>query len=244
MISLVLAATGGEPREWTFSEDGSARSSLGGFTSYRKNGRIEAAFVRLDDGTNALLQTTTGEYLTILTTAFSREDLAYLLGASGTTRTETAVMHQPAVGANGQASQHKSQARGLRDEAETKRKLAGIESDEAARLERDAERLGARTSEERRLWYPDTIQGLESQAKHLNAAADRNETSVNRSAQANTIAQQAKAEAYLKLNAADRMENKQLSMRNEAATKRAKAAKLLQEASALERRARMLDPEG
>lgn len=120
------------------------RTASGGIVSFKKNGRLEAAFVRAET-TNIVLLVRTGECRTIPAKSLSDSDAAYIAkltkpdsAASGLVR-PTMLKPDPAAEKRIQASQ-------LKNHAASRRQLATMARETAAYLEAQADRMAARSA--------------------------------------------------------------------------------------------------
>jgi hypothetical protein len=130
----VLAA---EPRTWTFSQDGQMKTPSGGLVSFKKNGRLDAIFVRLET-TNVVLLVRRGESRSLPAKSLSAPDLEYIArltkpaispGAAGGPKMTSAV------------TEKKIQATRLRNHAAATRQLATMARESAADLEAKADSM-------------------------------------------------------------------------------------------------------
>src|SRR3974390_1340523 len=88
-ILVAWSAFAFDVRTWTFSQDGQMKTSSGGSVSFKKKGRFDAAFVRLEN-TNVVLLARSGEYLTIASTNLCDLDRDYVARATGRDDSEPA----------------------------------------------------------------------------------------------------------------------------------------------------------
>lgn len=87
-----------EQRTWTFSQDGTMHSPSGDGWSFKKNGRLDAAFARLE-GTNVILVSAVdGQYRAIPITSFSEDDRTYLRTACSNVITNYTVLSGQGTG--------------------------------------------------------------------------------------------------------------------------------------------------
>src|SRR5215467_5697770 len=81
LVALVMTvAAAAELRTWTFSQDGQMKSSSGGVTSFKKKGRIDAAFVRVETN-DVVLMAPRGEIITVALTNLSDLDRDFVARA-------------------------------------------------------------------------------------------------------------------------------------------------------------------
>lgn len=223
LVLFVLCAweaPAAELRTWTFSQDGQMRTSADGTVSFRKKGRLDAAFIRLETNNLVLLATRAG-YVTIASTNLSELDRSYLARAAGIDDMEAARIQQSSVVRN-EMARRRREAGKLRDEAAAGRRLAQVELDAADNLENEAARLAVRAG------------SLEIQAQSQETTAD----SINNSPAAAPLAGLAyvksKSNATIAAGAADQLEQDIARLRHQAQDKRDRAAKLQREAATLE----------
>lgn len=122
LLLSVVSVAAEEKRTWTFIEDGVMRSPSGGGIaawSFKKNGRVDAAFLGLE-GTNVIVLTEDGKRRTIPTNSLSENDRAYLKKASGISKGRAGDIEQKAD-ANSPESKRESDVSGLEAEAASKR---------------------------------------------------------------------------------------------------------------------------
>jgi hypothetical protein len=227
LLASVLAAAAGELRTWTFSEDGEMRGLSGGKWSFRKNGRLDAAFIGVQ-GTNVIVVVNDGNRRIVPAKCLSEDDRAYLKQASGLSESQAAEIGQR-VAATSAESKRKTEAARIRAEAATKRHVAQLDSDAAGRLENEAARLGSRAN------------SLEAKADRRARFTDNVESSALVSPKESLAYVRAKGSTSLKTGAADRVEDDLVQLQHEAADKRAHADKLLREAADLENMALAID---
>jgi hypothetical protein len=113
--------------------------------SFKKNGRIDAALVRID-GTNVILLAPDATYRTLPVTSLSPADRAYLRKASGEPDEDASAMAQ-AASAQSEASKRLMDATRLKNEAAARRRLAQLSLDAADRLDNEVKTASADTCE-------------------------------------------------------------------------------------------------
>ena len=229
VILLVSAftAAASEMRTWTFGEDGEMRSPSGGTWSFKKNGRVDAAFMDLQ-GTNVVLIADDATRRILPVKYLSESDRAYVEQASGTSEPEVAVIEQRAAIRNSESMRTADVAR-MKSEAAIKRRAAAREIEAACKLENEASRCASRAG------------NLEVQADHAARAADRIESSAVVSPRAGLADVNARGASAIKVGAADRLEDHMLELQREASEKRVHARQLQMEASNLERTAYQIE---
>jgi hypothetical protein len=224
---LLALTAASEPRTWTFIEDGVMQCPTGGRWSFKKGGRVDAAFIGLK-GTNVFVMAEDGTRRFFPVTSLSEKDRAYLKTASGMSELQAADVQRRAT-AQSVASMRKGDAAQMRTDAATKRRVAQLQLEEAARVENEAARLANRAS------------SLEAQADSRARFADRVESSAVVPPKTSFAAVNARGTATVKAVAADGLEDDSARLGREAAEKRAYADDLLREASRLEDLARSIE---
>jgi hypothetical protein len=169
-IALVGTAAAAELRTWTFNQDGQMKTSLGGVTSFKKKGRIDAAFIRLES-TNVVLLGAHREYFTIPERFLSDPDRDYVARSVRLNESDTALAGQSAIERN-EMSRRKIEAAKVREDAAEKRRLADSELDQADKLDDEAAGLCRRASELKSQIGPPA-----GSTEPMNAAADDPEAS-------------------------------------------------------------------
>ena len=130
-----------EPRTWTFSQDGQMKTASGGSVSFKKNGRLDAEFVRLETN-NVVLRVRHGEYRVIPAPSLSEVDRIYLARLTKAQNPQNGTTKQQ-VRLTNAASERKVQATVLRNRATARRQLAAMAREAAADLEAQADTLAA-----------------------------------------------------------------------------------------------------
>jgi hypothetical protein len=228
LFASVVAMAGGEQRTWTFIDDGTMHSPSGGRWSFKKNGRLDAAFIR-SDGTNVILMCVAdGKYRIIPAASLSDGDRTYLRTANGIAEVDGVDIELKAVAKSAEASR-KAEAARFKAEAASKRRVAELDMADALRLENDAGRLGSRAA------------SLEGQADHRARVADKIENSAVVRPRVGLAYVTTKADSAVKSDAADRLEEDMGNLRREAREKRADADRLSREATQLEGMARSME---
>lgn len=199
----------------------------GGTWSFKMNGRIDAAFVRLD-GTNAVLFAPDATYRTLPLTSLSQTDRAYVRRAGGVTETEAENMAQIAPSQTA-ASRRVFEAARLKNQAAARRRLAQLALDAADGLENEAGELLSGAGR------------VAAQANCHDAVADTLRTPTGLSPRATEASVSARAEATVKESDAESLRQESVRLRNHAADKRASASRLKREAADLEDAARLMD---
>jgi hypothetical protein len=143
----LLPLTGwSQARTWTFIQDGKMVNDSGATWTFKKNGRIDAALVRID-GTNVILLAPDATYRTLPATSLSPADRAYLRKASGVPDEEASPMAQ-AASAQSEASKRLMDATRLKNEAAARRRLAQLSLDAADRLDNEVKTASADNCEQ------------------------------------------------------------------------------------------------
>jgi hypothetical protein len=225
---LVPLAGRSQTRTWTFIQDGKMVNDSGAIWSFKKNGRMDAAFVRAD-GTNVVLLVPDATCRTLPLLSLSPADRSYVRRVGGVTDQEAEIMAQT-VSAQSAASSRVIEATRLKNEAFARRRLAQLALDAADSLENDAGVLLGRAGV------------LATQANCHDSVADTLQTSRALTPRANEVAVNARADAALKKSDADNLMQDAVRIRNQAAEKRACAARLKKEADDLEQTSRSLQP--
>ena len=216
LCALIWTAAAAQLRTWTFSQDGQMKSSSGGVTSFKKKGRIDASFVRVETN-DVVLMATRGETITIAITNLSDLDRDFIARAVKLDEPDTVSAALPAIERN-ELSRRKVEAAKVREDAAARRRLAQTELDDADKLEGEATRLSGKAGD------------LQSQAQ---AASD--------SANAPAGSGPAKGGAGIASSAAELLQQDIAKIRLQAQEKRQKAADLQKEAAQLEQTAGLLE---
>jgi hypothetical protein len=201
------------PRTWTFIEDGVMRSPSGGSEAtwtFKKNGRLDAAFIGLED-TNVVLLAGDGTRRVIPAASLSENDRDYLKEGRGISEEQAADIKKQAV-ANSAESIRKSEIARMRASAETKRAAAKVELESAKRIEMSNSRKKGG-------------QGVVTTEIYGSAKVRRDPTLAHVAA---------KADAERRKDAADQAKEDSTNLKSQADVKRANAAKLSREADQLE----------
>jgi hypothetical protein len=225
MILSAGALLAVQPRTWTFSQDGQMKTASGGLVSFKKNGRLEAAFVRTEM-TNVVLLVRTGEYRTIPAKSLSDSDIVYVAKLTNSGSSETGPV-RPRMAKPDPAAEKRIQASELKNHAASRRQLATMARETAAYLEAQADRMAARSV---------TVQfraqtGIES-ANSL----------TNNSAALPALADLPRSTGAIDIEP-DELPQEIARLRREAEDKRRKAANIEREAISLEQMAAELGPE-
>jgi sugar (pentulose or hexulose) kinase len=216
-----------QARTWTFTEDGKIVTDSGEAWSFKKKGRIDAAFVRMN-GTNVILLTPDAKFRAVPVRSLSQSDRSYLEIAGGITQSEAANMAQ-AVAGQSAAAKRVIEATRLKNEAFARRRLAQLALDTADRLENEAAGLSGRAG------------GLASDAYWHDSVADTLETSSELSPAATEASVHARATAAIKNSGAENIMQDAVRLRHRAADERANAARFQSEAANFERASRSLE---
>jgi hypothetical protein len=222
-VSLITyAALPTEMRTWTFTQDGEMKTSAGGIVSFRKQGRLDARFVRLES-TNAILLAVPGEYLTIPLVDLFDLDRAYIARTTGNDNSAAGTA-QTAIVRN-EMSRRRVEAAKVREDAADRLRWAQNDLDEATQLDSDAARLSGKVDHFARLAQSETdseraqTPGEGSQASQIDLS---------------------KAKAHIASSAAEQLRQDIEKMRRQAQEKRQKGEALQREAAHLEEIARAL----
>jgi len=219
-VSLITyAARPAELRTWTFSQDGQMKTFSGGIVSFRKQGRLDARFVRLES-TNAILMAVPGEYLTIPLADLLDFDRAYIAKATGTEKI-AGTTAQPAIVRN-EMSRRRLEAAKVRDEAADRLRWAQNDFEEAEQLDSDAARLA----------------GKVDRLARLAQEADTEKTQIPTEGSPSSRIDPSKAN--IASSAAEQLRQDIEKMRHQAQEKRQKAEALQREAAHMEEMARAL----
>lgn len=210
-------------RTWTFRDDGQMKTSSGGNVSFKKKGRLDAAFVRTE-GTNIVLLAHHGEYLTIALTNLCDADQVYLSRASGVTQSEANWVGQNAIVRNEMARRRIESAK-LSEEAVARRRLADLELEAADKLDADAASLAGRAT------------NLQFQAQCHQEMADTLTNTFSPSPVVGAFAIKTGGAAGIVSGAADQLQQDVARLRRQAQEKRTKAANLQRDAARLEQNA-------
>jgi hypothetical protein len=225
-LATTWAALAGEVRTWTFSQDGQMITSSGGTVSFKRKGRVDAAFVRMET-TNVVLLAPHQEYLTISTNNLSDNDrdyLARLSRLSGIDEWEAAGVPQNAMMKN-EMSRRKIESAKLNDEAAAKRRSAETELEAADKLDAQAAGLASMAG------------SLQFQAQTNQVRAGGLNNSLAPSPLVTDTAVKVESAASISNGAADQLEQDIAKLRSQAQEKRLKAANLQREAANLEQTA-------
>jgi hypothetical protein len=221
---LVPLAGRSQTRTWTFIQDGKMVNDSGAIWSFKKNGRMDAVFVRAD-GTNVVLLATDATCRTVPLLSLSATDRYYLRGPGGASEPEAENRAQR-VSAQSAASPRAVESTRLKNEASARRRLAQLALDAADSLENDAGALLERTD------------ALATHANRRDSVAGALESSRGSSPRV----MDARADAVLKKSGAHNLIQDSVRIRNLAAEKRAYAARLQKEADDVEQTACSLQP--
>jgi hypothetical protein len=213
------SASAAELRTWTFSQDGQMRTSAAGTMSFKKKGRLDAAFIRLETDNVVVLATRAGN-LAIAATNLSEADLTYVaranrIGDCGGTWTEQSSM------VKNEMSRRRREAAQLRGEAAAGRSSARAELEDADALEKEAARLEGTC----------VVPEIPPQAQAACAKA------INNSPDNSSVAHgcvKARNAAAIAAGAADQLQQDIARLRHQAQDKREKAARLQKQAASLE----------
>lgn len=134
-------ASAAELRTWTFSQDGQMCTSASGTLSFKKQGRLDAALIRLETNNVVLLAARAGN-LSVAATNLSEADLIYVAKAKAIDKSGNACLEQSAMVKN-EMSRRRREAAQLRNEAAAGRSSAQGEIEAAADLEIQAATLEA-----------------------------------------------------------------------------------------------------
>jgi hypothetical protein len=195
--------------------------------SFKKNGRIDAAFVRLT-GTNAVLLAPDATYRTLPLMSLSQTDRSYLYLAGGVSERETGNMVQ-IVPSQTAAFRHVFEATRLKNQASARRRLAQFALDAAAGLENEAGELSGQRGH------------VATVSSHQDAVTYTPQISTGLSRGAAQASVTDGAEAAVKKADADSPNQDSVRLRNQAAERRASAARLQREADGLEQAAHLMD---
>jgi hypothetical protein len=223
--SFVSVGFGAELRTWTFRQDGQMKTAGGGTVSFKKGGRIEAVFVRLQS-TNVLLLAAHGEYLFLPSGSFSDGDRAYLRRAGGA-EDSAAYSEGPSALVKNEMSRRRLEAAGLRDQASTARHQAEVELEAARQLDSEAADLSERAA------------NLQTQALPVSSSAAH--TSTNAVAAPASGVLKVRGDSGIVLNAAKQLEQDAAKLRNQAQEKRRSAEKFSMKAVDLEETAESIE---
>jgi hypothetical protein len=215
LCALIWTAAAAELRTWTFSQDGQMKSSSGGVTSFKKKGRIDAAFVRVETN-DVVLMAPHREIITVALTNLSDLDRDFVARAVRLDEPDP-VSTLPAIERN-ELSRRKVEAAKVRDDAAAKRRLAQTELDDAEKLDSEATRLSDKAGD------------FQSQALAAsNCASDL------------AASGKAKSAAGIASSAAELLQQDIAKIRLQAQEKRQRAAGLQKEAAQLEQTAGLLE---
>jgi len=205
------------------------KTSTGGTVSFKKRGRIDAGFIRLET-TNVVLLAMHGEYLVLPANSFSDPDCAYLRKASGMEDSEAGCGGQSSMVRN-EMSRRRREAAGLREQAASTRNLFGLELAAADQLDHEAAGLSRRATR------------LKTQAQALSqkrSADDLNgPTSTSSSAEFGSV--RVKGDASIVTSAAKQLEQDAAKLRSHAQEKRQNAMALSKKAADLEETAQSIE---
>jgi len=135
------SASAAELRTWTFSQDGQMRTSASGTMSFKKQGRLDAALIRLETNNVVLLATCAGN-LAIAATNLPVADITYVARANRIAKSRNACNEQSAMVKN-EMFRRRREAAQLRNDAAAGRRSAQVELDAAVDLETQAAALEA-----------------------------------------------------------------------------------------------------
>jgi hypothetical protein len=230
LVACLLPLSGrSQTRTWTFAQDGKMVNDSGAAWTFKKNGRIDAAFVRLN-GTNAILLTLDATYRTVPLVSLSAPDRSYLRKTGVVSEQEAALMAK-AEAAQSAAAKHVIEATRMKNEAAARRRLAQLALDASDRLENEAGDLSKRAG------------GLAAQANEHAAVADTLQTCTELSPKTNEVTVSAQPGTSIKKSDADNLMQDYLRLKNQASGKRESAARLQREAADLEQAAHLIDAE-
>jgi hypothetical protein len=227
-LVLVLPSSGlSQARTWTFCEDGIMQGDSGRVWSFKKNGRIDAAFVRLS-GTNVILLSPDAKYRKIPVICLSDSDRSFLDQVNDVSNRNAARITQAAAAQN--AATRRIEAARLRNEAAANRQLAQLSLEAAGKLENEAAELTRRAG-----GSAVSTNSFEPADNTLAAARGASPPEIE-------IAAAVKAEGEAGSPEADGPLQSSLKARHQAADRRAAAARLEKEADSLEQMANSLEP--
>jgi hypothetical protein len=206
-------------RTWTFSQDGQMRTSAAGTMSFKKKGRLDAAFVRLETNKVVTLATRAGT-LAIADTNLSEADLTYIARANRIDECRGAWVDQSSMVKN-EMSRRRREAAQLRGEAAAGRRSAQAELEAADDLEKEAARLEGRCMI---LEIPPQVQ--------VASAEPINNSPPDSSAAHGCV--KARNAAAIAAGAADQLQQDIARLHHQAQDKREKAARLQKQSASLE----------
>ena len=211
------------------------KTSSGGTVSFKKKGRIDAAFVRLET-TNAVLQGLKGEFLTIPAVDLCEDDRSFLARISGIEEAEASWTAQSAIVRN-ELARRRVEAVKLKDDAAAKRALAQIETDAADKLEAQAASLAAKAGSlelQAHSYETNSSSFAEPDANCITNLTDipslTDEPALNTN-----------ATSSIQAGVARQLQEDIAKFRSQAQSKRQRATRLQQEAATLEQTARALE---
>jgi hypothetical protein len=229
LVACLLPFSGlSQTRTWTFAQDGKMVNDVGDTWTFKKNGRMDAAFVRLD-GTNAILRTADASYRTVALICLSPADRSYLRKGGVVSEQEAAKIAQ-AVAVQNAASKRALEVSRMKNEAAARRRLAQLALDSAERLDNEAVFLST-----------NRVGGFEAHVGSPDATADRSEKSRDPLAGSGKTDVPANGDTTNNVPAAGSLENELARIKNLAAEKRRNAAKLQKEAADLENAAHSME---
>lgn len=194
------------------------KSSSGGVTSFKKKGRLDAAFVRAEtNNVDIVLMVARREYITIAVTNLSDLDRDYVDRAVRLDHPNASSPDLPAIERN-ELSRRKVEAAKVREDAAAKRQQAQSELEDAAKLDNEAAILSDRAND------------YQSQAQ---AASD--------GTNALPASDNAKRAVAIASSAADQLQQDIAKLRFQTQEKRQKATDLQKEAAQLEHMADLLE---
>jgi hypothetical protein len=224
MVALWTAAAA-ELRTWKFSQDGQMKTSSGGVASFKKNGRLDAVFIRCETN-NVLLLASRGEYLTIGVTNLSDQDRDFIARSVRLNEPEGGSIAQTAIERN-EISRRKLEAAKVREDAAEKRRKAETELDEADKIDSEAGALSLRAG---------ALKSEAAQAATPDGASDgTNPSGDSKAAHVTTKS------ASIARSAAEQLDHDVARMQLQAKGKREKAADFQKQAAQLEQTAGLLE---
>ena len=134
LVCLLTLQAGGAERTWTFSQNGRAES--GAALSFRKGGRMDADYIRVE-GTNMVVLCMAGQTYAIALTNFSEADRRFVDEVKGLPVDEASVVQ--AARANQQSIIARQRAEAVAKEKERIRKEAAIRKDALSRKAREVQ---------------------------------------------------------------------------------------------------------
>jgi len=199
------------------------RTSADGTVSFKKKGRMDASFIRVETNCLVLLATRAG-YVRIASTNLSEPDRLYICRLTAADEPDASLAGQSLLVRN-ELSRRKREATKLRDDAAAKRRLAQIELDDADGLENQAARLATRS----------TYFGIQLPTQELPVEPAVNSSNARPATATSGV--NSNTAAAIAAGAADQLQLDIARFRHQAQDKRIRASKLQNEAAALERTA-------